>query len=60
MRRHLKYWIARIRNDFLRLFWSGPNEEQFVEEVMSGLRRDAGLAALMDEKQAEIDREKQP
>ncbi len=58
MKRHLQYWWAKIRNDFLRLCWFGPNEAQFVEEVISGLRRDAGLAALLDEKQAEMDREK--
>jgi len=49
MKRHLKYWLARIRNDFLRLFWTGPNEEQFVEEVMASLRRDPELAVLLDE-----------
>lgn len=57
MKRHLAYWWARIRNDFLRLAWLGPTEEQFVEEVMTGLRRDKKLAELMDEKQREIDAE---
>lgn len=51
MKRHLRYWWARIRNDFLRLCWFGPNEHQFVEEVMSGLRRDKKLAELLDEHQ---------
>lgn len=49
MKRHLKYLWAKIRNDFLRLLWTGPNEAQFVEEVMAGLRRDPELAALLDE-----------
>ena len=53
MKRHVRYWWAKLRNDFLRLFWFGPNEAQFVEEVMSGLRRDKHMAALLDEYDSE-------
>lgn len=56
MIRHLRYWWARIRNDFLRLCLLGPNESQFVEEIMLDLRRDLALSKLIDEKQQEIDR----
>ena len=47
--RHLRYWWARIRNDFLRLCWFGPTEHQFVDEVMLGLRRDKVISDLLDE-----------
>jgi hypothetical protein len=52
MTRHLLYWWARVRNDFLRLCWFGPTEHQFVEEVMAGLRRDKLIAQLLDEAEA--------
>ena len=48
MKYHIRYWWAKLRNDFLRLFWFGPSEEQFVEEVMSDLERSDGLRALLD------------
>lgn len=50
MKWHIVYWWARLRNDFLRLCWFGPNEAQYVQEVMAGLRKtDKGLSALLDE-----------
>lgn len=49
MKRHIRYWHARLRNDLLRLCLIGPNERQFVEEVMSKLRRDRRLSDLMDD-----------
>ena len=48
MKRHIRYWWARLRNDFLRLILIGPSEAQFVEELMAGLRRDEHLANLLD------------
>lgn len=58
MKRHLHYWWARIRNDFLRLVFIGPSEQQFVEEHMTKLRRDPVIARLLDEHQAKMDRER--
>lgn len=49
MKYHIRYWWAKLRNDFLRLFWLGPNEAQFVEELMADLRRGSDLRALLDE-----------
>lgn len=59
MKRHLRYWYARIRNDFLRLVLIGPSEHQFVEEQITKLRRDPLIARLLDEHQAKMDRERQ-
>lgn len=49
MKYHLLYWWAKLRNDFLRLCWFGPNESQFVEELMRGLERDSHLRKLLDD-----------
>lgn len=43
MKYHIKYWYARLRNDFLRLIFIRPSEQQYVEEVMGSLRRDPEL-----------------
>lgn len=57
MMRHIRYWCTRIRNDFLRLCLIGPGQRQIAEEIEFRLRRDPKLDLIMDEKQAEMDRE---
>jgi hypothetical protein len=47
---HFIYWWARLRNDFLRLVWFGPDECQYVQEMMAGLKKsDRKIAALLEE-----------
>lgn len=53
---HLRYWLARLRNEFLQLTFRRPSEEQAVEEVMSGLKRDPLLRRLLEEQEAEMAR----
>ena len=59
MWRHIRYWLARLRNDFLRLCWFGPSEEQYVEEIMSSLKRDAHLEMLLNEHESKLEQRSQ-
>jgi mRNA-degrading endonuclease YafQ of YafQ-DinJ toxin-antitoxin module len=45
--RYVKYWWARLRNDFLRLTPFGPSEAQLIEEVLAKLKRDKKLAEIL-------------
>lgn len=54
MKWHLRYWWARLKNDFLQLTLRQPNEAQAVEEIMSDLKRDPTLRSLLEEKEVKI------
>ena len=51
---HLRYWLARFRNEFRQLTLQDVDEADAVEQVMSGLKRDLTLRKLIEEKEAEI------
>lgn len=55
---HLRYWLARLRNEFRQITFQRLSEKDAVEQVMSGLKRDPGLRKLIEEKEAEMDAEK--
>jgi len=57
MNYHLRYWLARLRNEFRQITFQPVNEADAVEQVMSGLKRDPGLRKLIEEKEAEIAKE---
>lgn len=54
MNYHLRYWLARLRNEFRQLTLQPPSEKDVVEQAMSGLKRDPGLRKLIEEKEAEM------
>jgi hypothetical protein len=58
MKWHLRYWLAKIRNDFLRLFWLGPTGDQCATEIMAGLKRDPGLREAIERAAAEEESER--
>ena len=60
MNYHLRYWLARLRNEFRQLTLQRIPEEDAVEQVMSGLKRDPGLRKLIEEKEAEMRAEGKP
>lgn len=54
MNMHLRYWLARLRNEFRQLTLQEPDEADCVEQVMSGLKRDPTLRKIIEEKEAEL------
>ena len=54
MNYHLRYWLARLRNEFRQLTLQPLSEKDVVEQAMSGLKRDPSLRKLIDEKEAEM------
>lgn len=54
MKRHLVYWWARIRNDFLRLVLVGPSEQQDGVDTKQLLgHKSASAAALYGDSRGE-------
>lgn len=58
MNYHLRYWLARFRNEFRQITFRRPTEEGMVDEVMSKLKRDPMLRKILEEKEAEMEAEK--
>lgn len=52
---HLRYWLARLRNEFRQITLQRLSEKDVVEQVMSGLKRDPKLRKLIEEAEAKND-----
>lgn len=57
MNYHLRYWLARLRNEFRQITFQRLNEADVVEQTMCGLKRDPRLRKLIEEKEAEMDQD---
>ena len=51
---HIKYWLARFRNEFRQLTLQPIDETDAVTQVMSGLKRDPKLRQIIEEKEVEM------
>jgi hypothetical protein len=57
MNYHLRYWLARLRNEFRQLTLQPPSEKDVVGEVMGKLKLNPELRKLLDEAEAKIEAE---
>lgn len=51
---HIKYWLARFRNEFRQITFREPTEASAVTEVMAGLKRDPKMRKIIEEKEVEM------
>lgn len=51
---HIRYWLARLRNEFRQLTLRRSTDESAVAEVMGGLKRDPTLRQLLHEAEAKM------
>lgn len=51
---HVRYWLARFRNEFRQLTLRRPTEQSAVAEVMASLKRDPELRKIIEEKEVEM------
>lgn len=49
---HLRFWWAKLRNDFKQITLQRLDEKTVVEQVMSGLKRDPVLRKVIEEEEA--------